>query len=241
MELEKQSELLRELSQRLMQAQDDERRRIARELHDSAGQILSALGINLGSVAQHARQSAPQLVSVADEGQQLVQQLDQEIRTMSYLLHPPLLDESGLVQALRWYIRGLKERSGLDTALSIPEDFGRLSREMELAMFRVVQECLTNVHRHAESTKALIRIAREGDQVFLEVQDQGNGMSPDKLSQIQSHGSGVGIRGMRERVRQLKGHLEIVSDSRGTKVTVTLPAHDSPIRKTGIAKAQSAE
>ena len=241
MELEEQSELLRELSQRLMQAQDDERRRIARELHDSAGQILSALGINLGSVAQHARQSAPQLVSVADEGQQLVQQLDQEIRTMSYLLHPPLLDESGLVQALRWYIRGLKERSGLDTALSIPEDFGRLSREMELAMFRVVQECLTNVHRHAGSTKALIRIAREGDQVFLEVQDQGNGMSPDKLSQIQSHGSGVGIRGMRERVRQLKGHLEIVSDSRGTKVSVTLPAHDSPMRKTDIAKAQSAE
>jgi len=241
MELEKQSELLRELSQRLMQAQDDERRRIARELHDSAGQILSALGINLGSVAQHARQSAPQLVSVADEGQQLVQQLDQEIRTMSYLLHPPLLDESGLVQALRWYIRGLKERSGLDTALSIPEDFGRLSREMELAMFRVVQECLTNVHRHAESTKALIRIAREGDLVFLEVQDQGKGMSPDKLSQIQSHGSGVGIRGMRERVRQLKGHLEIVSDGRGTKVSVTLPAHDSPIRKADIAKAQSAE
>ena len=241
MELEEQSELLRELSQRLMQAQDDERRRIARELHDSAGQILSALGINLGSVAQHARQSAPQLVSIANEGQQLVQQLDQEIRTMSYLLHPPLLDESGLVQALRWYIRGLKERSGLDTALSIPEDFGRLSREMELAMFRVVQECLTNVHRHAGSTKALIRIAREGDQVFLEVQDQGSGMSPDKLSQIQSHGSGVGIRGMRERVRQLKGHLEIVSDSRGTKVSVTLPAHDSPIRKTDIAKAQSAE
>src|SRR5258707_15483556 len=156
MELEEQSELLRELSQRLMQAQDDERRRIARELHDSAGQILSALGINLGSVAQHARQSAPQLVSVADEGQQLVQQLDQEIRTMFYLLHPPLLDESGLVQALRWYIRGLKERSGLDTALSIPEDFARLSRQMELAMFLVVQECLTNVHRPAESTKALI-------------------------------------------------------------------------------------
>ena len=242
MELEKQSELLRELSQRLMQAQDDERRRIARELHDSVGQILSGLGISLGSVAQHARQSAPQLVSIAGEAQQLVQQLDQEIRTMSYLLHPPLLDESGLAQALRWYIRGLKERSGLDTALSIPEDFGRLSREMELAMFRVVQECLTNVHRHSQSTKALIRIARDGDHVFLEVQDEGNGMSPDKLRQIQSHGWGLGIRGMRERVRQLKGHLGIESNSQGTKVSVTFPAaQDSAKRRTDIAKAQSAE
>jgi nitrate/nitrite-specific signal transduction histidine kinase len=145
-ELEQQPELLRKLSQTLMQAQDDERRRIARELDDSVGQILSALGMNLGTVAQHAKQSAPQLVSITDEGQKLVQQLDQEIRTMSYLLHPPLLDESGLAQALRWYVRGLKERSGLVTALSIPEGFGRLSREMELAMFRVVQGCLTNVH-----------------------------------------------------------------------------------------------
>ncbi len=241
-ELEMQSEHLRRLSQRLMQAQDDERRRIARELHDSVGQILSALGMNLGTVAQHARQGAPQLVSIASEGQHLVQQLDQEIRTMSYLLHPPLLDESGLAQALRWYIRGLKERSGLDTALSVPENFGRLSREMELAIFRVVQECLTNVHRHAESSKATIRIYPDDKHVYLEVQDEGKGMPAEKLREIQSHGSGVGIRGMRERVRQLKGHLEIVSDSRGTKVSVTFPAaHDSSKRKTDIAKAQSAE
>ncbi|MCU1243343.1 MAG: multi-sensor signal transduction histidine kinase [Candidatus Acidoferrum typicum] len=224
MELEKQSELLRELSQRLMQAQDDERRRIARELHDSLGQVLAALGMNLGTVAQHAKQSAPQLVRIAGEGQHLVQQLDQELRTMSYLLHPPLLDESGLSQGLRWYIRGLKERSGLNTALSIPEDFGRLSREMELAMFRVVQECLMNVHRHAESTKATVRIARDDKRVYLEVQDEGKGMPPDRLRQIQSHGSGVGITGMRERVRQLNGHLEIVSDRHGTKVSVTFPS-----------------
>jgi signal transduction histidine kinase len=220
----KQSEQLREVSHRLIQIQDDERRRIARELHDSVGQVLAALGMNLGTVSKHAKQSAPQLVTIADEGQQLVQQLDQEIRTMSYLLYPPLLDESGLGNALRCYIRGLKERSGLDTALSIPEDFGRLSREMELAMFRVVQECLTNVHRHSESTKALIRIARDENRVYLEVQDEGKGMPPDKLRQIQSHGSGVGIRGMRERVRQLKGHLEIDSNSRGTKVSVTFPS-----------------
>ena len=181
-----QSEHLRALSQKLMRTQDEERRRIARELHDSAGQILAALGMNLVTFAKHAKQSAPQLVTIADEGQQLVQQLDQEIRTMSYLLHPPLLDESGLPQALRWYIRGLKERSGIDIALSIPEDFGRLFREMELVMFRVVQECLTNVHRHSGSTKATIRIAREGDHVFLKVQDEGKGMSTEKLSEIQS-------------------------------------------------------
>ncbi len=240
-ELEMQSEHLRTLSQKLMQTQDEERRRIARELHDSAGQILAALGMNLVTFAKHAKQSAPQLVTIADEGQQLVQQLDQEIRTMSYLLHPPLLDESGLPQALRWYIRGLKERSGIDIALSIPEDFGRLFREMELVMFRVVQECLNNVHRHSGSTKATIRIAREGDHVFLEVQDEGKGMSTEKLSEIQSQGSGVGIRGMRERVRQLKGHLDIVSNSRGTKVSVTFPAAqvDSAKQKTSIQRNQA--
>jgi two-component system, NarL family, sensor kinase len=160
---------------------------------------------------------------------------------MSYLLHPPLLDESGLAQALRWYTRGLKERSDLDTALSIPEDFGRLSREMELAMFRVVQECLTNVHRHAGTTKATIRIARDEKRVYLEVQDEGKGIPPEKLRVIQSHGSGVGIRGMRERIRQLKGHLEIASDTRGTKVSVTFPAApDSPKRKMDTAKTHSA-
>jgi two-component system NarL family sensor kinase len=142
------------------------------------------------------------------------------------------LDESGLAQALRWYIRGLKERSGLDTALIIPEGFGRLSREMELAMFRVVQECLTNVHRHAGSAKATVRIARDDKRVYLEIQDQGKGMPPEKLREIQAHGSGVGIRGMRERIRQLKGHLQIDSSSRGTKVSVTFPAAlDSPKRK----------
>jgi two-component system NarL family sensor kinase len=219
-----------------------ERRRIARELHDSVGQILSALGMNLGTVAQHARQSAPQLVSLTGEGQHLVQQLDQEIRTMSYLLHPPLLDESGLAQALRWYIRGLKERSGLDTALIIPEGFGRLSREMELAMFRVVQECLTNVHRHAGSAKATVRIARDDKRVYLEIQDEGKGMPPEKLREIQSHGSGVGIRGMRERIRQLKGYLQIDSSSRGTKVSVTFPAAlDSPKRKIDTPKTHFPE
>jgi signal transduction histidine kinase len=220
----KQSEQLREISHSLMQIQDHERRRIARELHDSLGQVLAALGMNLGAVAQRAKQNAPDLVTIADEGRQLVKQLDQEMRTMSYLLYPPLLDESGLPFALSCYIRGLKDRSGLDATLIIPEDFGRLSGEMELAIFRIVQECLTNVHRHSESTKAMIRIGREGDRVLLEVEDNGKGMSPEKLQQIQSQGSGVGIKGMRERIRQLNGHFDIMSDSHGTKVSVTFPA-----------------
>jgi signal transduction histidine kinase len=226
----RQSEQLTDLSHRLMQIQDDERRRIARELHDSLGQIVAAVGMKLGSVTDHAKRNAPQLVNITDEAEQLVHQLDRELRTMSYLIYPPLLDESGLGTALSWYVRGLKERSGLDATVSISGDFGRLGRDMELALFRIVQECLTNVHRHAESTKATVRISRDAKQIYLEVQDEGKGMPPDKLRQIQSHGSGVGIRGMRERVRQLNGQLNIASDSGGTKVLVTLPA-------TGISDA----
>jgi len=220
----RQSAQLVDLSSRLMQLQDDERRRIARELHDSLGQLVAAVGMKLGSVSEHAKRSAPQLVNITDEGQELVRQLDQELRTMSYLLYPPLLDETGLGNALSLYLRGLKERSGLDSTLSISDDFGRLSRDMELAVFRIVQECLTNVHRHAESTKATVRIKCDDKQVYVEVQDNGKGMPPDKLRQIQSQGSGVGIRGMRERVRQLNGHLEIQSNIHGTKVSVIFPA-----------------
>jgi PAS domain S-box-containing protein len=218
-----QSEQLRELSHRLMQIQDNERRHIARELHDSAGQMLAALGMNLSSVVQHAKESAPQLAKEADEARELVRELSQEIRTTSYLLHPPLLDESGLSEALRWYIPGLKERSGLDIELAIPKDFGRLSHEMELVIFRVVQECLTNVHRHSGSKVAVIRIARDAQRVSLEVQDEGQGISPEKLAEIQSQRAGVGLRGMRERVLQLGGELRIESEGRGTKISVTFP------------------
>jgi len=219
----KQSEQLREISHSLLQIQDDERRRIARELHDSLGQVVAALGMNLGTLSKHAEQGATDVVAIANEGQQLVQQLDHEMRTMSYLLYPPMLDETGLpMPSVVTY--GSKDRSGLDTSLSIPEDFGRLSAEMELAIFRVVQECLTNVHRHSESTKAMIRIRRDEDRVYLEVEDNGKGMPPEKLLQIQSHGSGVGIRGMRERVRQLSGRLDIQSSTSGTKVSATFPA-----------------
>lgn len=219
----KQSEQLRDLSRRLLQAQDEERRHIARELHDSAGQTLAVLEMQVSQCLQAAQQCAPHLAKDAEETQQLVRQLTREIRTMSYLLHPPLLDETGLASALSWYIEGLRERSGLDIVLAIPGEFGRLPREIELAVFRVVQECLTNIHRHSGSKSASIQIAREGEAVAIEVEDQGKGMSLEKLAEIQSRGCGVGIRGMQERVRQLHGNMQIESSGSGTRIFVIIP------------------
>ncbi len=222
-EVVRQSEQLRDLSSRLLQAQDEERRRIARELHDSAGQILVALSLTLAQAAQHAPPEARVFSKFTEESDQLVRQLSQEIRTMSYLLHPPLLDETGLSEALRWYIQGLGERSGLKIVLDLPANFERLPREMELVMFRLVQECLTNIHRHSGSETAVIRIARDSENVLLEVQDKGKGMSAEKLSGIQSRSSGVGIRGMRERVRHFGGKMNIESNKEGTKISFILP------------------
>jgi PAS domain S-box-containing protein len=218
-----QSHQLRQLSQQLMQIQDEERRRIARELHDSAGQMLAALGMHISSIVRRARKSAPELASTAEEGQQLVRELDQAIRTTSYLLHPPLLEEVGLREALVWYLEGLKKRSGLDIQLVIPETFERMPRELELAMFRIVQECLTNVHRHSGSKVARIRVTRADQLVSLEVEDEGHGMPPEKLLGIQSNGAGVGIRGIRERTLQFGGAMNIESNGRGTKISLTFP------------------
>ena len=234
-EVTRQSEQLRKLSWELLRAQDEERRRIARELHDSAGQILTLLGINLATLVDNARQKAPEVVRSAQEAEELVQQLTKEIRTTSYLLHPPLLDANGLPAALSWYVRGLTDRSGLDISLRISEQFGRLPRDVELLVFRLVQECLTNVHRHSGSTGAAVLITREPDQVQVEVRDQGRGIPPQKLAAIQKEGSGVGIRGMRERLRQFQGEMVIDSSSQGTAVLVTIPVvneHSQPGRMT---------
>lgn len=222
-EVLQQSELLRGFSQRLLQTQDEERRHIARELHDSAGQTLTILGMNLAQLVQKAGRRAPELAADAERTQQLVQQLHREIRTASYLLHPPLLDESGLPSALSWYIQGLSERSGLDIKLTIADSFGRLPRDMELVVFRLVQECLSNIHRHSGSKTANIRITRELDVVHVEIADHGKGMSPAKLATIQSQASGVGIRGMLERIRQFDGTMKIESDASGTRILVRLP------------------
>ena len=231
-EVLKQSEQLRELSHRLMQIQDDERRRIARELHDSAGQNLAAVGMSFGRIVQQTRKSTPQIAAIAEEGQRLIEEVSQEIRTTSYLLHPPLLDETGISQALHWYVAGLEKRSGLHIKLAIAEEFGRLPREMELAIFRIVQECLTNTHRHSSSKVATICLARADQLVSLEVEDEGAGISAQKLFDIESQGAGVGILGMRERVRQFGGELKITSNGRGTKIFVTFPFARSSDSKT---------
>jgi PAS domain S-box-containing protein len=225
-EILQQTQQLRDLSQRLLQAQDEERRRIARELHDSAGQNLAALGITLSRLTKEAK-SNPAVVQYVEDAQQLVEHLTQEIRTTSYLLHPPLLDESGLSAALGWYVEGLSQRSGLEIYLNISGDIERLPREMEVAIFRLVQECLTNILRHSDSKTAIIRITREGEFISVEVQDKGKGISPERLAEIQFHGGGVGIRGMRERIRQFNGELIIDSNGLGTKVRATLLAHQS--------------
>jgi|CZKR01.1.fsa_nt_gi PAS domain S-box-containing protein len=221
-EVLQQSEQLRELSNRLLQTQDDERRHIARDLHDSAGQIIAALGMSLAGMAQHVTKN-PMLGKALDDSQTLVQQLNKEIRTTSYLLHPPLLDENGLPEAIRWYLHGLTERSGLSIDLNIADDFGRLPSEMELAMFRIVQECLTNIHRHSGSKTATVGLSRSADAVALEIQDQGKGIPAEKLDRIRAQRSGVGITGMRERVRHFNGALAIQSSRLGTKISVTLP------------------
>jgi two-component system, NarL family, sensor kinase len=184
---------------------------------------LTVLGINLAQVIQEAGRNAPEVAAKIEQIQETVQLLHREIRTTSYLLHPPLLDENGLYSAISWYIQGLLERSGLDIRLDIPTDFGRLPRDMELVIFRTVQECLTNIHRHAESKTAVIRMTREENLITIEIRDQGKGMSPERLTEIQSRRSGVGIRGMRERLRQFDGTMNIESGSSGTRVVATIP------------------
>lgn len=223
---------LGELSARLLRLQDEERRRIARELHDSVGQTLAALSMNLAAVGADIERLTKAASIIADSTA-LVNDMSTDIRTISYLLHPPLLDEAGLASALTWYINGFSERSKIEVELKMPDDFGRLPRDLETAIFRVVQECLTNIHRHSGGSFARILISQSDDQVKVEVQDNGRGIPADKRSQIISTPTGtpgVGIRGMRERLRQLGGTLEIRSDGegKGTLISARLPATPPP-------------
>jgi signal transduction histidine kinase len=218
------SEELRELSARILQAQDEERRRIARELHDGAGQLLAALGMEASNLASEGdRLSARAALSLSNI-ESFVAQMTKDIRTMSHLLYPPLLDEVGLESALKEYVNGFAERSGIQVSLDLPAAIERLDRDYELSLFRIIQECLTNIHRHSGSKTARIRIVREDGALTLEVRDEGRGMPGERLSEIQSRGSGVGIRGMRERILQLSGTMSIESDSSGTRIHVVIPA-----------------
>jgi PAS domain S-box-containing protein len=223
-------ESLRLLSGQLMHLQDQERRRIARELHDSAGQILAALGMNLSLVGAENGNIAPRAAKAVQESISLVQELSQDLRTISHLLHPPLLDEVGLVSGIRSYLEGFTERSKIRVDLDLPQDLGRLPQDLETAIFRIVQECLTNIHRHSQSSVARIHISCSDGLISLEVEDRGKGIPRDKREAMDLGGTpGVGIRGMRERLRQLGGTLEIRSNESGTVVRARLPVTKSSL------------
>jgi PAS domain S-box-containing protein len=223
-ERKRSEEGLRVLSGQLLRLQDEERRRIARELHDSAGQTLAALSMILAPLESENGRIGPIAAEAITESLNLIAGLSRELRTISYLLHPPLLDEAGLASALRLYLEGFAERSRIKVNLEIPEDFGRLPSDLETAIFRIVQECLTNVHRHSGSPVAKIRVTHRGAQVLVEVADRGKGIPPEKQKAMESGAKlGVGIRGMGERVRQLGGNLNITSGAHGTVIVVKLP------------------
>jgi signal transduction histidine kinase len=180
--------------------------------------------MNLTPLESEAGRTGPAAAKAVDESLRLVNELSKDLRTISHLLHPPLLDEVGLSSALRLFLEGFTERSEIKVDFAFSDDFGRLSQDSETAVFRVVQECLTNVHRHSGSAVAKIRIARSDGHVRVEVEDRGRGISPEKRAAMDSVGTpGVGIRGMRERLRQLGGNLEIKSNGEGTIVVAQLP------------------
>jgi signal transduction histidine kinase len=214
---------LRSLTGRLLQLQDEERRRFSRELHDSLGQYLAAVKMNLDMFSNS--QPSDQLLS---EAIHLLDQSIAETRTISHLLHPPLLDEAGFGSAAKWYLDGFAQRSGISVKADLPSDMGRLPKPVELGLFRVLQESLTNIHRHSGSSRAEVALKLSPDKVTLEVRDFGHGIPPERLKNFQGVGTnfGVGLAGMRERLRELGGQLEIRSE-RGTIVSVTMPLRES--------------
>jgi signal transduction histidine kinase len=218
---------LQGLTARLLRSQDDERRRIARELHDVTAQNLGTITINLTGLLQD-RFRPSDVLRILVECRALSEQSLNELRTLSYLLHPPMLDQAGLVFALEWYIDGFIKRSGVRVGLVVPPDLSRLPPDVEMALFRVVQECLINIHRHAGSSTAEIRLERRGGQVVLKVKDQGCGLPANgevgEADEIVS--VGVGIPGMRQRLSQLGGSLEIETGDHGTTVTAVVPLEE---------------
>jgi signal transduction histidine kinase len=217
-------ETARRLSGRILQLQDEERRKIARELHDSVGQYLAMLKITIDrgqrkGIAASTRQ-------LLNQCSQIVDQCISETRTVSYLLHPPLLDENGLLSAVRWYVEGFAARSGIEVQMEAPPAIPRLLKEIETTLFRILQESLTNVHRHSQSKKVDIEIACDTYTVSLRVRDFGKGIPLDRIRSFRDRGSGMGIGlgGMRERVRELGGVLRIEpAEPSGTAIVVVIP------------------
>jgi PAS domain S-box-containing protein len=213
---------LRELSARLLSIQDEERRRIARELHDVTGQSLAAMSFHLMTIHQ-SDSLDPAARTALSECQKLCEESQKDIRTLSYLLHPPMLDPLGLVRTLEWYIDGLRKRTRIEIVLEVQHDPGRLAIELETDLFRVIQEGLTNVMRHSGSKIAVIRLAKKQDSVLLEIEDQGRGLKAEMTEQVRNTAVGVGIPSMRERLRQHGGTLEISTGIRGTTLTALVP------------------
>ena len=213
---------LRALSSRLLRVQDEERRRIARELHDSLGQYLTDAQIRLDMLSAHVPVAQAETLALARRS---VERSIVETRTLSYLLHPPLLDEAGLASAVRWYVEGFGQRSGIETELELPSDLGRLPETVETAVFRILQESLTNVHRHSGSKRVQVELAKNKDRLILTVRDFGRGIPAESLdgSQPNARSIGVGLAGMRERVNDLGGRLDIQSSGKGTLVLVSIP------------------
>lgn len=224
-------EALRKLSGRLLGIQDQERRRIARELHDSLGQYLAGLKIAIDMLSARSPQNDPLLKECAD----ILERAIAETRTLSHLLHPPLLDEAGFASAASWFVAGFSQRSGIPVALDLPSDMQRLPEAIEIALFRILQESLTNVHRHSRTKSAEISVDVDAEQVTIEVRDHGRGMPPHVIRQIEAETSklGVGLAGMRERIHELGGRFAVSSDEQGTTVYASIPLgaeQPSPLR-----------
>lgn len=227
-------EALRKLSGRLLGIQDQERRRIARELHDSLGQYLAGMKIAIDMLSVRV-QNDPLLIECAD----ILEKAIVETRTLSHLLHPPLLDEAGFASAASWFVAGFSQRSGIPVSIDMPADLPRLPEAIEIALFRILQESLTNVHRHSRATSAEIGVEADAEQITIEVRDHGRGMPPHIIEQIESQGSklGVGLAGMRERIHELGGTFEVLSNDRGTIVRARIPlAADRPTAQRATAE-----
>jgi len=243
-ELLEKEESLHALSARIMQLQEEERRRIARDLHDITGQELAVVVMQLMQVAKQQRIDAEAEKGITDAAS-LVKKIEDEIRTLSYVLHPPLLDELGLGAALNWYVEGFTKRSGIEVKVDVPDSVPRMTHEKEMALFRVVQEALTNVLRHSGSHTAQIRVSSQDGTVALIVQDEGKGIGRKRFTKAGAQEQGVGIAGMRERLQQFGGALEVRQLRHGTEVSARVPVGEaepieSPLTEAELLKAARA-
>ncbi|MGH9573853.1 MAG: histidine kinase [Candidatus Acidiferrales bacterium] len=226
LEIEQANFRLREMSVHLMRAQDEERRKIARELHDSVGQYLGAINMVLAPLMERTAELSANAFASIRQAVEISRTCANEVRTISHLLYPPLLEEMGLPAAVRWYTEGFASRSGIDVQLDVADELDRFGPDIEIVLFRILQESLTNVHRHSGSKTARVALGADVREVWLEVKDQGKGMK-------QRNGSGVGTRGMQERIKELAGHLYVTSGDSGTTVKAVVPlnARIAPQRK----------